>query len=56
MNLESEITEIKEKLDTVLHLLGHGREKSDAQIRRETVDIVEKIKLRDERRGRKNAT
>jgi len=46
MNIESEITEIKKKLDTVLSILGHGREKSDAELDREVAADMAKFRVR----------
>jgi tRNA threonylcarbamoyladenosine modification (KEOPS) complex Pcc1 subunit len=54
VDIQERITEIEKKLDTVLHILGHGREKSDAQLEREAVGIMLKIRARDERKERRN--
>lgn len=55
MNLEQKITEIEKKLDTVLHILGHGRTKSHAEIVREVEADVERIRARSEKRNRRPA-
>jgi hypothetical protein len=47
---EERLKNIEEKLDTVLHILGHGREKSHAEIVREVAEDIQKIRARDERR------
>jgi hypothetical protein len=50
MNIETEITEIKEKLDRLLFIMGEGRDKSDAELDREVAAGIARIKARDERR------
>jgi hypothetical protein len=56
VDIQERITEIEKKLDTVLSILGHGREKSHAQIQREAEGTVERLRLMaEQRKQRKGA-
>jgi hypothetical protein len=55
MTTDQRLENLEKKLDRLLFIMGEGREKSDAQLEREADSIMEKIRLRDERKERKNA-
>lgn len=53
MTLEQRIETIEKKLDAVLAILGHGREKSDAELEREVAADMERFKAKKEKRREK---
>jgi hypothetical protein len=53
MTTEEQIKILEEKIDIVLSLLGHGREKSHAQICREAEATVDRLRRAASDRARK---
>lgn len=48
--IEDHINKLGKKLDIVLHLLGHGREKTHAEHEREAEAIVERFRTQPKRK------